>query len=68
MSRAGKCVSTVTDPALPGFEAFLDPTPTLLVVHGSGGSLVSASVLALNSGDVGGSVLLVPPATRVPLD
>jgi hypothetical protein len=67
-SRAGKSVSTVTDPARPGFEAFLDPTPTLLVVHGSGGSLVSASVLALNSGDVGGSVLLVPPATRVPLD
>jgi hypothetical protein len=67
-SRVGKSVSTVTDPALPGFEAFLDPTPTLLVVHGTGGSLVSASVLALNSGDVGGSVLLIPPATRVPLD
>jgi hypothetical protein len=67
-SRAGKSVSTVTDPALPGFEAFLDPTPTLLVVHGSGTSLVSASLLSLNSGDVGGAVLLVPPATRVPTD
>ena len=67
-SRAGKSVSTVTDPALPGFEAFLDPTPTLLVVHGSGTSLVSATLLSLNSGDVGGSVLLVPPATRVPSD
>ena len=48
----------------PGFEALLEPTPTLLVVHGSGSTLVSAAVLALNSGDVGGSVLLVPPATR----
>jgi LytR cell envelope-related transcriptional attenuator len=67
-SRAGKSVSTVTDPALPGFEAFLDPTPTLLLVHGSGPSLVSAAVLSLNSGDVGGSVLLVPPATRVNTD
>ena len=28
-SRAGKTVSTVTDPAAPGFEAFLEPTPTL---------------------------------------
>jgi hypothetical protein len=35
------------------------------VVHGSGSTLVSASVLTLNSGDVGGSVLLVPPGTSV---
>ncbi len=64
-SRAGRSVSTVTDPALPGFEAFLEPTPTLLIVHSSGTTLVSAAVLALNSGDVGGSVLLIPPATRL---
>jgi hypothetical protein len=64
-SRDGQRVSTVTDPTQPGFEAFLEPTPTLLVVHGSGSTLVSASVLTLNSGDAGGSVLLVPPATRV---
>lgn len=67
-SRAGKTVSTVTDPAAPGFEAFLEPTPTLLVLHSSGSTLVSAAVLALNSGDVGGSVLLVPPETRVTAD
>lgn len=64
-SRAGKSVATVTDPALPGFEAFLEPTPTLLVLHSSGTTLLSAAVLALNSGDAGGSVLLVPPATRM---
>ena len=28
-SRAGQVVSTVTDPAAPGFEALLEPTPTL---------------------------------------
>jgi hypothetical protein len=67
-SRAGKSVSTVTDPTQPGFEAFLEPTPTLLLLHGSDSSLVSAAVLALNSGDAGGSVLLVPPATRVTAD
>lgn len=64
-SRAGKSVSTVTDPAAPGFEAFLEPTPTLVVLHASGSHLISVAVLALNSGDVGGSVLLVPPDTRL---
>lgn len=64
-SRAGKSVATVTDPTAPGFEAFLEPTPTLLLVHTSGSTLLSAAVLALNSGDAGGSVLLVPPATRL---
>lgn len=64
-SRDGKSVSTVTDPSQPGFEALLEPTPTLLIMHGTGTTLLSASLLTLNSGDVGGSVLLVPPATRV---
>lgn len=67
-SRAGKSVSSVTDPALPGFEAFLEPTPTLVVLHASGSTLVSVTVLALRSGDVGGSVLLVPPDTRLTPD
>ncbi|MEQ1785473.1 MAG: LytR C-terminal domain-containing protein [Acidimicrobiales bacterium] len=67
-SRAGKSVSNITDPALPGFEAFLEPTPTLVVLHSSGSTLVSATVLALHSGDVGGSVLLVSPDTRLSPD
>jgi hypothetical protein len=62
-SRAGRSVSTVTDPALPGFEAFLEPTPTLLVLHVEDGLLISAAVMSLNSGDSGGSVLLLPAAT-----
>jgi LytR cell envelope-related transcriptional attenuator len=64
-SRAGKRVSTVTDPALPGFEAFLEPTPTMLVLHRSGATLHSAALLTLNASDAGGSVLLLPPATRI---
>lgn len=67
-SRAGKSVATVTDPALPGFEAFLEPTPTMLVLHSTGAGLLSAAILALSSGDTGGSVLLVPPATRLSHD
>ena len=55
----------MTDPTQPGFEAFLEPTPTLLLLHASGTRLVSVAVLALNSGDAGGSVLVVPPDTRL---
>jgi len=64
-SRAGKSVSTVSDPTQPGFEAFLEPTPTLLLIHASGTRLISVAVLALNSGDDGGSILVVPPDTRL---
>jgi len=62
-SKAGRIVSTVTDPTAPGFEAFVEPTPTLVVLHDVDGELVSIAVLALNNGDAGGSVVLVPPAT-----
>ena len=62
-SKAGRIVSTVTDPAAPGFEAFVEPTPTLVVLHDVDGELVSVAVLALNNGDAGGSVVLVPPTT-----
>jgi hypothetical protein len=62
-SRAGQAVSTVTDPAAPGFEAFLEPTPTLAILHRDGKHVGSIAVLSLNSGDVGGAVLLVSPHT-----
>jgi hypothetical protein len=63
-SRAGQAVSTVTDPSAPGFEAFLEPSPTLAVLHRDGSSLLSIAVLSLNSGDAGGAVLLIPPEAR----
>lgn len=56
---------TRTEPGEPGFEALLEPTPTLLVIHTSEGVLRSAALLALASGDAGGSVLLLPPAVEV---
>jgi hypothetical protein len=66
-SRAGKAVSTVTDPDAPGFEAFLEPTPTLAVLHAEGKTVLSMAVLALNTGDAGGSVILVSPTLRANL-
>ena len=67
-SRAGRVVAAVTDPAAPGFEAFLEPTPTLAILHRDGHSLTSIAVMALNSGDIGGSLLVVPPEMQGGMD
>jgi hypothetical protein len=63
-SNTGRTL-TSTDPSEPGFEGLLEPTPTLLVLHTAGGVLRSAALLALNTGDAGGSVLLLPPSVEV---
>ncbi len=63
-STAGRTL-TSTDPSEPGFEGLLEPTPTLLVIHRSGGVLRSAALLALATGDAGGSVILLPPSVEV---
>lgn len=63
-STAGRRLAT-TDPSEPGFEGFLEPTPTLLVVHEAEGSLRSLAVLGLGVQDTGGSVLMIPPSTRI---
>jgi hypothetical protein len=62
-STAGKRVNPSTDPAAPGFEAFVTPTPTMLVVGVHDGALSWVGFLALGAGDTGGSVVLVPPST-----
>lgn len=55
------------DPDDPGYQAYVEPTPTMAVLHrGEGDRLVGAAVLALASDDEGGSVIVVPPATLVP--
>jgi hypothetical protein len=60
-STAGKRIDPVTDPDAPGFEAFVTPTPTMIVMHTEAGELMGLAVLALGSGDQGGSVILAPP-------
>jgi len=64
-STAGRIVASTDDPTDPGFEGFLEPTPTLLIVHEVEGSLTSLALLGLAAGDAGGSVLLIPPSTMV---
>jgi hypothetical protein len=65
-STDGQLVRRVTDPAAPGYEAVLEPTPTELVVAVTPeGKLDSATILALTSDGVGG-VMTVPAGTIVP--
>lgn len=63
-SRTGRTVSSA-DPDEPGFEGFLEPTPTLVVLDTRNTNLVSVALLSLGSDDVGGSVVLIPVSTTV---
>jgi hypothetical protein len=63
-STVGEVVEPVDDPAAPGYEAFVEPTPTLAVLHDSGGSLDAITVLALSNADEGGGGVVIVP-TRV---
>ncbi len=64
-SNDGRLVSRVTDPAAPGWEAVLEPTPTELVLTiGADNDLQGVAALIL-SGDDSGAVLQIPPETIV---
>ena len=59
-STDGELIEIVTDPEAPGYEAFVDPTPTLLVAHvDTDGGLVGVTVLARTLLDNGGQVVLL---------
>ncbi len=58
-STDGELVDIITDPAQPGFEAFVDPTPTMLLAHIDGEELIGVTVLAQTLLEDGGQVVLV---------
>lgn len=59
-SNAGERIETISDPGAPGWRAFVDPTPTMLVAHLSdGGELVGITVLAQTALDQGGTAVLI---------
>ncbi|MFQ5558849.1 MAG: hypothetical protein ACE5GB_15250, partial [Acidimicrobiales bacterium] len=58
-STDGRVVVTVLAPDEPGYQVFIDPTPTMLVAHTDGGELVGVTVLAQNDLDQGGSAVLL---------
>jgi len=67
-STDGNLLRTVDDPAQPGFEALVEPTPVLAVIGLDGdGALASVSLLSL-TGSGAGAVIVAPPGTLVPGD
>jgi hypothetical protein len=53
-------------PSEPGYQASVVPTPTMgVLLRSADGRLAGAAVLALEPGDAGGSVVLVPAVTIV---
>jgi LytR cell envelope-related transcriptional attenuator len=66
-STAGQYIDPTLQPDDPGYAAFVTPTPTMLVLlRGSDGDLTGAALLALQAGDDGGAVIVMPAATQVP--
>jgi LytR cell envelope-related transcriptional attenuator len=65
-STAGRFEEAIA-PDEPGYQAHVIPTPTMGVLHrAADGSLAGAWLLALEPGDDGGTVIVVPPSTLVP--
>ncbi len=62
-STAGKTLDPTTDPDEPGFEGYVEPTPTLLVLHHDGPTLRAATAISLKPGEQGGTVVFVPIQT-----
>ena len=63
-STEGEVVEPVDDPSAPGYEAIVEPTPTLAVLHDVDATLDAITVLTLTDpGRGGGGVVMVP--TRV---
>ena len=65
-SSDGTEVGAPVDPSAPGYRAFVDPTPTLLLIHADGDRLHGVSLLALTDAGTEGAVLFIAPETMTP--
>ena len=63
-SSDGTEVGGPVDPAAPGYEAFVEPTPTLLLIHANGDRLHGVTLLVLTDPGVEGAVLIMASETR----
>ncbi len=65
-STGGNLLRTIDDPAQPGFEALVEPTPVLAVIAlDADGALDSVSLLSL-TGPSDGAVIVAGPRTLLP--
>ena len=63
-SSDGTEVESRLDPSAPGYQAFVDPTPVLLLIHQAAeGNLAGVTLLALTNAEAGGAVLFLAPET-----
>jgi len=58
-TNTGTAIELISDPEAAGFQAFAEPTVTMLVLHVDDEALVGISVLAETIPDEGGQVVLV---------
>lgn len=59
-STAGQVVDVVQRPDEPGYEVFVQPTPTLLVAHTHDGVLTGVTFMAQTDFERGGAAILLP--------
>ena len=62
-SSDGTEVGAQIDPAAPGYQAFVEPTPTLLLIHAEGDRLFGVTLLVLTDPREEGAVLVMAPET-----
>ena len=62
-SSDGTVVGGPVDPAEPGYEAFVDPTPTLLLIHANGDRLHGVTLLVLTDEGAEGAILIMASET-----
>ncbi|MCY4036127.1 MAG: LytR C-terminal domain-containing protein [bacterium] len=62
-SSDGTEVGAPADPAASGYEAFVEPTPSLLLIHANGDRLHGVALLVLTDPGVEGAVLLLSTET-----
>jgi hypothetical protein len=67
-SRGGKVEAPILDPEAPGYEAVVEPTPTMLLVNLAPDDTLAGVTFLAQAGATSGSVLFIPVNTVVEVD
>jgi hypothetical protein len=67
-SRGGKVEAPILDPKAPGYEAVVEPTPTMLLVNLAPDDTLAGVTFLAQAGSTSGSVLFIPVNTVVEVD
>jgi len=61
-SADGDLNEVILDPAAPGYEIYVSPTPSLLaIIEDETENLISVALISLFPNDIGGSLIVLPP-------